>query len=1063
MIVLPLLIVALNHCASLGAQETSFQGNEKNISETSTTGSLVNEGPANNGTILLSDEEFVDYTEAPTLLFDGTASEAQLGVNRSSGGPEIGASLAPTQLTGPPSEIVASSTTEAPPPPTTTTTRVNPEENKNAPTEGMTEEAEEAEEEPLNGAGRANSTRENFAGDLAEEEPPFEVPQNISQYMDYIERLFHDLRHQIRDLFEPHLPQLIRQSQSVELSNSCSYDMLRMAFALRQFEPWALKMIDSSGKLPEGIFEGSFTALGSYDQCLGVVFGQGAGQQQESSSAANEQQVAAPTRGKYCLVTVSPFMPPKPPMERVDRLFQEEAKRRNYTEDNQFSRLSPMFYYMKFRIGICIPSSCELSDLDSISSSLSSNLRLNISIPDCRVELPGGQPLASYQLVAGSIFATVLTLVLGATFYDWLRQQSSQLKRQELRLLSQVGIDQLQQQQQQQQVVVFVPSQNESEQEEEEEELGGEEKFSKRLEENWAWLAFSLRTSFRLYFGNKNQEAPNCRANQAAPVMMIKCLDGIRVISLCWVIVANSYLTLDPRATKRLTKTREIPKDFVFQIVAQASLAIETFFFLSGLLMSLSFLRKFSPATGGEIRPTSERNNERQNRSGSSKWLRWLQFYVHRYVRVTPATMLIIALSMFLYRFGDGPIWFEATKRAHESCKVNWWRHLLHVANFIDTRSMCFIHYWFISADMQLFLVAPLLMLLTLNHKRLGYGLMGLVGLASIVSVFYTTYSRNLPPTLLFYSSDPESRREFGNTIMTKPLSHVLPYLVGMLVGQWLSDRMQEAGGKRRIGNSKVQAKSENERSECSRGRSLFDLHPSNKILALISLFVGLAEVFLPYKWNNSHLPSRLAGALYAALFRLAWSLVLAYVVISCAHRPTRRCLRRRRADWACEQCAAKSLNRKEPQQEAHEYCFCGRGGGLINKLLGLSAFTHLSKLSFVAYLVHLPLMSLFVQQTRGLFAFSHTLVIHLALSYLVMTFLLAFVLVHVIEFPFITFERLLFGQWLRRKDRPAAKVCPPLGQRRRSASAKTFSNLPAIMRTSGSQSKSYNVNVTDI
>lgn len=224
---------------------------------------------------------------------------------------------------------------------------------------------------------------------------------------------------------------------------------------------------------------------------------------------------------------------------------------------------------------------------------------------------------------------------------------------------------------------------------------------------------------------------------------MVRCLNGIRVLSLCWVIIANSYITLDPRATKRLTKTREAPRDFLFQVVVQASLAIETFFFLSGLLMSMSFNRL--------LFSTDDRSNKKR-----SSWLNWIQLYLHRYIRMTPPTMLVIAFTMFAFRYGDGPLWFEATNKAHMSCSQNWWRHLLHVANFIDTRQMCFIHYWYIAADMQLFLLAPPLLYLLYKRPQVGYLLAALAGLSSVVSVFYTTYTRNLPPTLLFYNSDPE-------------------------------------------------------------------------------------------------------------------------------------------------------------------------------------------------------------------------------------------------------------------------------------------------------------------
>jgi len=244
---------------------------------------------------------------------------------------------------------------------------------------------------------------------------------------------------------------------------------------------------------------------------------------------------------------------------------------------------------------------------------------------------------------------------------------------------------------------------------------------------------------------------------------------------------------------------------------------------------------------------------------------------------------------------------------------------------------------------------------------------------------------------------------------MTKPLTHALPYMVGMLVGKWLtsSDRI-----------------------------SLINRQSNNRSLAtltgLVATLVALAEVFLPYKWNNSHLPTRFLAALYAALFRFAWSLVLAHLVVSCGHRRGKRCRNTsyimtnatEQHGCSCKQGPmSKSLwNSGTPIQESNLLeettaepivCFCGSGGSLLNRLLGLNIFAHLSRLSFVAYLIHIPLMSVFIAQTRGLFAFSHTLVIHLALSYLVMTFILSFVLVHIIEFPFLTFEKYSFERLL--------------------------------------------------
>lgn len=280
---------------------------------------------------------------------------------------------------------------------------------------------------------------------------------------------------------------------------------------------------------------------------------------------------------------------------------------------------------------------------------------------------------------------------------------------------------------------------------------------------------------------------------------------------------------------------------------------------------------------------------------------------------------------------------------------------------------------------------------------------------------------------------------------MTKPLTHALPYLVGIVVGEILSRRDSVATGP----------------SDSESNRFLKRHHRAT----LTTLFgstitvIAFVELFLPYKWNNSHLPTRLLSAIYASVFRFAWSLVLAFVVISCRHKRTRKC-RYQNNEAANNASSQSDRSASMPQSKdccealcysgktsdsntfqskwpngSQQYsigggnscqvaapeelddCYCGSTGNIINRFLSLEIFTPLSKLSFVAYLIHLPLMSMFVGQTRGVFAFSHTLVIHLALSYLMMTFLLSFVLVHIIEFPFLTFESYLFNTLYRYSD----------------------------------------------
>lgn len=212
------------------------------------------------------------------------------------------------------------------------------------------------------------------------------------------------------------------------------------------------------------------------------------------------------------------------------------------------------------------------------------------------------------------------------------------------------------------------------------------------------WLSFSMCVNSRRLL--------NCRESDG----MIKPLNGMKVISLIWIMLAHTYMTLDFRALGRLISTRELPKGFLFQIVLNASLAIETFFFLSGTLVTYQTLKKMKSSARWRIK-------------------HWVMFYVHRYIRLTPglsrkaigremhlsaklmainkkpfifqkcysttnsvcllaAIMLLIVLLLFAYRLGNGPLWQELIHPTVQKCRESWWTHALYINNFILVKDM---------------------------------------------------------------------------------------------------------------------------------------------------------------------------------------------------------------------------------------------------------------------------------------------------------------------------------------------------------------------------------------
>ncbi|KAH6946856.1 hypothetical protein HPB50_015645 [Hyalomma asiaticum] len=67
-------------------------------------------------------------------------------------------------------------------------------------------------------------------------------------------------------------------------------------------------VLDSSGKIPDGVLEGTLVALGSYNECVDLV-------------ARDEGQDHEYFRGQYCALDVKPYLPPKPKKYNPQHMF----------------------------------------------------------------------------------------------------------------------------------------------------------------------------------------------------------------------------------------------------------------------------------------------------------------------------------------------------------------------------------------------------------------------------------------------------------------------------------------------------------------------------------------------------------------------------------------------------------------------------------------------------------------------------------------------------------------------------------------------------------------------
>jgi hypothetical protein len=220
-------------------------------------------------------------------------------------------------------------------------------------------------------------------------------------------------------------------------------------------------------------------------------------------------------------------------------------------------------------------------------------------------------------------------------------------------------------------------------------------------------LCFSLLSNTRRLLSNDE----NNKRKTSCP--QIPCLNGIRVLSMTWVILCHSYL-FSLSVTNNLVDLLQDAKDsFAFSVVINGSFSVDSFFVLSALLLAYTFLR--SPSRSPDEDSDDEELRTRTTRRWSSSVLLLLSLYFHRILRILPVYIVVLLIdSSVAHLTSSGPFWDygdQATSE-HTLCHNSWWYNILFINNFQPLKEQCMAWTWYLANDMQYFILAPFLLLI---------------------------------------------------------------------------------------------------------------------------------------------------------------------------------------------------------------------------------------------------------------------------------------------------------------------------------------------------------------
>ncbi|GAB1602635.1 nose resistant to fluoxetine protein 6-like [Argonauta hians] len=581
------------------------------------------------------------------------------------------------------------------------------------------------------------------------------------------------------DSYSPSLDQMIDKARHLlsqdfcdtvaayNVSKKCCEDMKIILASLVLREMWAIQMVDSYGKLPSGILLGDFRFPGSYDQCKSTLV-------TVEANLTGEPQLYRPFSPRYCQLVI--------PMK------------------GQVGTIPGIY------VGMCVPDSCQQNDLNILIyiglHMLPIKSLHNITaytLCETEQEFDGK---AIFAIVASSLYCA---LIVVGTLYDVIV----------LHFLSAKSDDVSNHKEEKNGGVIPVQDGGTGDQ-----EVLVKIPPSSRTEPG---TLSKLLQCFSVYHNGSKL------LNTDQGVATLTCIHGIRFLSMTWVLLGHTYITGSSLFRNPATIIGYL-KQFAFQAIGNATVSVDSFFLLSGLLVAYSTLKALDARQGK---------------------MNWIYFYVHRYWRLTPPILLVMMVYIPLFRYmGDGPFW-PSQGVENNFCRDSWFYNILYINNFLpkDMTKQCMAWLWYLANDMQFYWISPLILIPLFRYPKIGHVIAGVLLLVNFICT--GIIATNDHAALSMFTTN---QQETFSDIYEKPYTRIGPYLVGLIVGYHLY------------------------RTKCH-----FKINKYiNAMLWLVFTVSALCVLYGVYSSNNGATVSQATASFYTAVNRTVWGMCVGWVVFAC-------------------------------------------------------------------------------------------------------------------------------------------------------------------------------------
>ncbi|XP_071543592.1 nose resistant to fluoxetine protein 6-like [Panulirus ornatus] len=533
---------------------------------------------------------------------------------------------------------------------------------------------------------------------------------------------------------------------------------------------WPLQLPDSWGKMPDGIMLGNIMPWGMMEECTSL----------DVKEVINwPVKLNTTFRGKYCLVS---YM--NRPVDTEDAAWSfredEEDAAWPFREDEEdaawpSARVGAFMTIPAmppiFSYGTCMPSSCTEDDLRVSLDKMLEGVEKSVNNVDCQTK-DQVKTLTAGDIVFIIILAILGFLLLAGAIVD-------------------ISINYWDVQHYRKGSLKYL-------------------------------LVFSAYTNLKKIFNINNNESPE----------VISCLHSLRVLSMAWVVWGHGYMFLID-VTNNILGTVPLTDDVIDQTVTNATYSVDSFFFMSGLLVAYGIHKEYKRV----------------------KKVNWIMYYVHRFLRLTPPIAFTAAAMATVSRFAlYGPKAPSIERTNIQNCRDYWYTDVFYASNFVHPN--CLPQCWYTAVDTQLYIVLPLVLIPLVYKPKIGLPWLAVLTAGSFAIPTAISGVYRVPPALFFIKPGFKPDNSI-DTYMT-PWCRANSYLIGVWAG-WLLYSVRKKKLKIPVWAALLGW--------------------------LVAAVIGLLVIYGMTDYNTLDNPKKLPlgiSTVYAGFSRGAWCLALLWVVFAC-------------------------------------------------------------------------------------------------------------------------------------------------------------------------------------